>query len=270
MLDEIDQGENSLSDFKEELLSQLNKKTSYGYGIDLEEMVNAGLHFGHRLTNYNPQMKPYIQTIRNSVRIINLEKTAEKLEEALKFIELLIKEKKTVLVIGTKVQAKNLVGEFAEKTGLPFVNNRWLGGTLTNFEVIKKRIAFLSQLEEGKESSDFGKYTKKEQIKFNNKIQKLTTNFGGIRNLEKVPEAILVLDMRKEATAVREARRTGIKLIAVCDTNVNPLLADYPIPANDDSVSSIKYILDKVAETVINSRLPAEPAVAPEPAAANS
>lgn len=226
----------------------------FAYGIDLDEMANAGLQFGHRTSNYHPKMKPYIQAIRNSVRIINLEKTGEKLEEAFKYMESVVKEKKTLVVVGTKVQHKDLTKAFAVECGFSYVENRWLGGTFTNIETIKKRIAYLKDMITKRESGELGKYTKKEQAKFAKQIQKMETLFGGLRAMDKLPDVILVLDMKKEEGAIREAKKMGVKIIAICDANVDPTLADYPIPANDDAISSVKYILDKMKEVVLKAK----------------
>jgi len=180
-----------------------------------------------------------------------LEKTAEKLKEALSFVKETIAGSKILLIVGTKVQMKDLTKEMATECGLPYINERWLGGTFTNFENIKKRIEFFKDLESRKAAGDLEKYTKKEQAEFDQKLKDLTVKFGGIKSLEKLPEAILVLDMKKDFLAVKEAREKGIKVVGIAHTNVDPNLADFPIPANDDSVSSVKYILDKMKEVIL-------------------
>lgn len=223
--------------------------------IDIEEMARAGLHFGHKISRVHPKMKPFIFGTRNTVHIIDLEKTKEKLIQALEFIKNLISENKTLLVVGTKVQIKDLVEEFAKECNLPYVNERWLGGTFTNFEIIKKRVDYFKELERKKVEGEFEKYTKKERKKIDEELRNLELKFGGIKNLEKLPEAILVLDMKKDSLAVKEAKRKGVKIIGIADTNVDPTLADYPIPANDDAISSIKYILDKIKEVILKSKI---------------
>ena len=224
----------------------ITKNKKQDFNINPEEMVEAGLHFGHRTSRVHPKMKPYLHSVKNTVHIIDVEKTVEKLEEALKFIEELISENKTLVLIGTKIQAKKLVKEIAEECDLFYVNERWIGGTFTNFEIIKKRINHFKDLEKKKIEGELEKYTKKEKAKFDQELQNLETKFGGIKNMERLPDAIFILDMRKDDLAVKEARMKGIKIIGISDTNVDPNLADYPIPANDDAISSLKYILEKV------------------------
>jgi small subunit ribosomal protein S2 len=220
--------------------------------IDIEEMAKAGLHFGHKTSKVHPKMFPYIFGVRNTIHIIDLEKTKEKLKEALNFIQKLIKEKKIILVVGTKIQFRELVKEFANQFNFPYVNYRWLGGIFTNFDVMKKRAEYLKELEEKKEKGEFEKYTKKEKMILEKKLKRLKEKFEGIKNLEKLPDAVLILDMEKEKLAVKEARKMGIKIIAISHTNVDPTLADFPIPANDDSISSVSYILGKIKEAILS------------------
>jgi small subunit ribosomal protein S2 len=220
--------------------------------IDIEEMAKAGLHFGHKTSKVHPKMFPYIFGVRNTIHIIDLEKTKEKLKEALNFIQKLIKEKKIILVVGTKIQFRELVKEFANQFNFPYVNYRWLGGIFTNFDVMKKRAEYLKELEEKKEKGEFEKYTKKEKMILEKKLKRLKEKFEGIKNLERLPDAVLILDMEKEKLAVKEARKMGIKIIAISHTNVDPTLADFPIPANDDSISSVSYILGKIKEAILS------------------
>ena len=159
-------------------------------------------------------------------------------------------EGKILMLIGTKIQAKSLVKKMAEDLDLPYVSERWLGGTFTNFKVIKQRIDYFKDLKEKRDKKEFEKYTKKERIKIDQELEDLEMKFGGIKSLEKIPDAIFVLDMKKDGVAAKEARMKGIKVVGIADTNVDPTLADYPIPANDDAISSIKYILDKVKEVI--------------------
>ena len=225
------------------------------FGINPEEMLKAGLHFGHRTSKLHPKMELFVYGVRNTVHIIDLEKTSEKLKEALEFIKQLMKEQKILLFVGTKIQHRELVENVAKGYNLPYVTERWLGGTLTNFQVMEKRIEYLKEMQEKKQSGDFEKYTKKERIEIDRELQKLEIKFGGIKNLERPPDAIFVCDMRKDDLAVKEARMKGIPIIAIADTNVDPTLVDFPIPANDDAISSVKYILEKVVE-VIKSQKP--------------
>jgi small subunit ribosomal protein S2 len=222
--------------------------------LSLEEMAQAGLHFGHKRSKIHPKMKPYLYGIRNSVHIIDLEKTAEKLKEALKFIKEAIAQNKVMLIVGTKIQVKDLVRRMAEECGLPYITERWLGGTLTNFETIKKRIDYFKELERKKKEGELENYTKKEKTKFDEELKGLEVKFGGIKTLERIPDIVFVLDMQKDDLAIKEAKAKGVKIVALTDTNVDPTLADYPIPANDDAVSSVKYILEKVKETIIKSK----------------
>jgi len=230
--------------------TRTEKKTE----ISIEEMAQAGLHFGHRTSRINPKMKPYLYGTRNNVNIIDLEKAAEKLKEALAFIQDIISEGKVLLLVGTKIQAKDLLKSVAEECGLPYVSERWLGGTFTNFETIKKRIEYFKDLESKRNSGELEKYTKKEKANFDREIKGLQARFGGIKSLTKVPEAIFVMDMKKDLLAVKEARAKGVKVIGIADTNVDPNLADYPIPANDDAITSIKYLLEKVKEAILKAK----------------
>lgn len=222
------------------------------FDLNIEEMEKAGLHFGHRTSKTHPKMKPYIAGIRNTIHIIDLEKTKKKLAEALSFIEKLISEKKTLLIVGTKVQFKGLVKEVCQECGLPYVNERWLGGTFTNFPVIKKRVEYMKELEQKlADPKIMENYKKKERKKMEEELEKLKLKFEGIRNLEELPAAIFVLDMNKDALAVKEASKKGVAVIGISDTNSDASLADYPIPANDDAISSVKYILDKIRGVIL-------------------
>jgi small subunit ribosomal protein S2 len=220
--------------------------------LDIEEMAKAGLHFGHATSKFHPKMTPYVFGVRNGVHIIDLEKTKEKLKEALKFIQQLVAENKILLVVGTKFQIKDLVKDFAKEFGFPYVTERWLGGTFTNFPVIKQRCEYLKELEQKLQNQELMEnYTKKERKEMEKKLQKLETKFGGIKNLERLPDAVFIIDMKKDELAVKEARRKGVKIIAISDTDSDPTLADYPIPANNDAISSVKYILEKVREAIL-------------------
>ncbi|MDD5144878.1 MAG: 30S ribosomal protein S2 [Candidatus Pacebacteria bacterium] len=228
------------------------KKTNLS--VNPDEMLEAGLQFGHKTSTINPKIKPYLFGVRNGVYLFDLDKTAEKLKEALDFISTLILEGKNLLLVGTKIQIKKILKETAEECGLPYINERWLGGTFTNFETIKKRIEYFRDLEAKKESGELEKYTKKEKAKFDHELARLSLSFGGVKNLTSLPEAIFVVDMKKDALCIKESKIKGIKIIAIADTNVDPTLADYPIPANDDAISSVKYILEKLKETVLKNR----------------
>ena len=230
------------------------KKEKDKFKIDPEEMTRAGVHFGHSTSRINPKMQPYLFGVRQTVHIIDLEKTKEKLTEALEFIQKLMAEDKVLLLVGTKVQVKDLVKSVAEECGLPYVNERWLGGTFTNFGTILKRVEYYKDLESKKTKGELEKYTKKEKAKFDHELKRLSTKFKGIKDLNRLPDAIFVCDMIKDRLAVKEAREKGVKVIGICDTNVDPTLADYPIPASDDAVSSVKYILDKIKEAILKAK----------------
>lgn len=225
-----------------------------GSNINIEEMAKAGLHFGHRTSRIHPKMTPYIYGVRNGVHIIDAEKIKEKFEEALAFIRQLISENKILLFVGTKIQVKEAVRATATECGLPYISERWLGGTFTNFESIAKRVKYFKELGERKAKGEFEKYTKKEKAEIEKELQKLESKFGGIKNLEKLPDAVFICDMKKDSLAVKEAKLRGIKVIAIADTNIDPTLADYPIPANDDAVSSVTYVLDKIKEVVLGAK----------------
>lgn len=217
-------------------------------------MAQAGLHFGHKTSKINPKMKPFICGTRNSIYIIDLEKTVDKFNEALDFIQELVSEGKTILLVGTKVQAKDIIRETAEECGVPYVSERWLGGTFTNFETIKKRLDYFKDLENKRKTGELEKYTKKEKANFDREIKGLQMRFGGIKDMTRTPEAIFVSDMKKDILAVKEAKAKGVKVIGIADTNVDPNLADFPIPANDDAITSIRYILAKVKEAILNAK----------------
>jgi len=228
----------------------MEKTKKVEFNLDTEEMARAGLHFGHKTSRVHPKMMPYLDGVRNTIHIIDIEKTKEKLSEALRFIQQLISENKILLIVGTKVQVKGLVKGLVQELALPYVTERWLGGTFTNFETIRKRVEYFKDLERKKKAGELEKYTKKERAKIDQELRDLEIKFGGIKDLERLPDAILVLDMKKDDLAVKEARMKGIKVIAISHSNTDPTLADYPIPANDDAISSVKYILDKVAEVI--------------------
>ena len=226
------------------------KEFKSNYGIELQELMEAGLHFGHKASKCHPKMKPFLFGVRNTIHIIDSEKTAQSLEKALDFIKDLVSEGKKLMIVGTKIHAKQLVEETAKEYDLPYASERWLGGTLTNFKIIKKRAEYFKDLEQKKKEGKLDKYTKKERVKIGRKLDNLRRKFEGIKNLEGIPDAILVLDMKENEVTINEAKRKGVKVIGIADTNINPDLADYPIFASDDALSSIKYILDKVGKAI--------------------
>jgi len=221
--------------------------------LDIEEMEKAGVNFGHKVSKLHPKMKPYISGVKNNVHIFDLEKTSKELSKALTFISKLVSEGKSIVFVGTKIQLRAIISEAAGECGFPYVTERWLGGTFTNFETIQKRVSYFKDLEAKKQKGELEKYTKKEQLNFDREIAKLKIKFEGIRNMAKLPDAVFVFGLDKDLTCAKEAKIKGIKIISIVDTNVNPDIVDYPIPANDDTISSVRYIIDRVKETVENS-----------------
>lgn len=216
----------------------------------LLELLKAGVHFGHCHSKWHPKMAPYIYTIQNTVHIIDLEKTTEKLKEALEFLKDLVKKDGVVLFLGLKPTVEKIVKQTAEEVKMPYVTERWIGGTLTNFSVIRKLMEKLDKLEKDKDSGELAKYTKKEQIEFDREIERLLKMVGGIRSLKKTPDVLFIVDCKKAKTAIQEARRKKIPTIAITDTNVNPEKIDYPIPGNDDSIKSVRLITGLVVEAI--------------------
>ncbi|MBI2098544.1 MAG: 30S ribosomal protein S2 [Candidatus Wildermuthbacteria bacterium] len=232
----------------------LEQKEENKEQFSLEEMMEAGLHFGHKTSKTHPRMKPYVAGVRNSIHLINLEKTREKLREALEAVRDLAAAGKVILLVGTKVQVKGPVRELAEETGLPYVTNRWIGGLITNFEMVAKRIEHLKALENKKASEDFGKYTKWEQHEMEEERKRLERKFGGVKNLERLPDAMFVFDLDENQLALREAKLKGIQVFALVDTNCDPASVNYAIPANNDAISSVKYIAGKLRDTLLQTK----------------
>lgn len=227
--------------------------------ISLLELLKNGVHFGHLKSHRHPKMEPYIFGLRNGVHIINLEKTLEKLNEALEFIKKITQTKGIILFIATKRQAQEIVKRYAISCGMPYITQRWLGGLFTNFSNVSQLQKKLKQLEEEKISGELSKYTKKEQLKFQEEINKLNGYVGGIKDMNILPQAIFVVDIKKEKTAVKEARKKKIPIVAFVDTNDNPQLVDYAIPANNDATKSIELITGLIAEAVKEGKDQAQP-----------
>lgn len=217
----------------------------------IEELLKAGAHFGHRVSKWNPKMEPFIFTSINNVHIIDLIKTQKMLEKALDFIKKIITEKKTIVFVGTKDQIRQPLKKMAEEINSPYIITKWIGGCFTNFVVIKKLIKKYNDLVEEKISGKLKKYTKKEQHDFDMEIKKLETKVGGLKKLTKLPDALFVWDVKKEKTAITEANKKNIPIIAVCDTNVNPQNIDYVIPMNDDATKAAKMVFNLIKETVL-------------------
>ena len=225
----------------------------------LTEMLKAGVHFGHRTSRWHPNMGPYIFGDRCGVHILNLELTQKKLEEAGEFLRKLGMEGGTLLFIGTKRQAQEIVKQKAQECGMPYVVLRWVGGMLTNFSTVRNRVGYFIDLIKKQESGELKKYTKKEQSEFGKEIESLRRKFEGLVNLTKMPDAIFIVDIKQEKTALTEAKKRNIPVIAVCDTNVNPEDIDFVIPANDDALKSVEMMVDFVAESFKEGRKLQEP-----------
>ena len=222
--------------------------------ISMKQLLEAGVHFGHQTRRWNPKMAEYIFTERNGIYIIDLQKTVRKLEEAYFFLRNVVAEGGDILFVGTKKQAQDAIRQEAERCGMYFVNNRWLGGMMTNFKTIRKRIERLNELQKMEEDGTFEVLPKKEVIKLKLEMEKLEKNLGGIREMKRTPGALFVVDPRKERIAILEAKKMGIPVVAIVDTNCYPDEVDYVIPGNDDAIRAVKLIAGKMADAVIESR----------------
>ncbi len=222
--------------------------------ITLEELLEVGAHFGHQARRWNPKMEPYLYGVKDGVHVFDLAKTKIALEEALTVLEKYTKEGKEILLVGTKKQAKDKVAEIGLKTGIHYINERWLGGTLTNFNQILNSVRKLIDIEEGFKSGKFNTYTKKERLLLERDAEKLRKNFGGIRNLSQKPDLLVIMDTHKEDGAVKEATRLGIATIGVVDSNSDPSAVDYPIPMNDDASKSVEYVLSLIEQVVMDAK----------------
>lgn len=216
----------------------------------LLELLKAGVHFGHKTSNWHPCMKPFIFGSRSGVHIVDLEQTLEKLGQALDYAKKLAAEGKVILFVGTKDQGKAILKKKALECGMPYIDQRWLGGTFTNFSTIKGVTSKLVNLKAKRDKGELEKYTKKEQLAFDREIEKLEKNVGGIQNMKKLPDAVFILDLKKEKTARKEAENKKIPIIAICDTNINPKGIDHCIPGNDDAVKAIEIFLDFFAQAI--------------------
>ncbi|MCQ2481349.1 MAG: 30S ribosomal protein S2 [Clostridia bacterium] len=222
--------------------------------VSMKQLLEAGVHFGHQTRRWNPKMAEYIFTERNGIYIIDLQKTVKKLEEAYLFVREIAADGGEVLFVGTKKQAQDSVKEEAIRCGMPYVNARWLGGMLTNFNTIKKRIARLAQLKAMEADGTFDRLPKKEVTKLSLEIEKLEKFLGGITAMKKQPAAMFIVDPRKEKIAVLEAKKLGIPIVAIVDTNCDPDEVDYVIPGNDDAIRAVKLIAGAMADAVIEGR----------------
>lgn len=220
----------------------------------IKQLLEAGAHFGHQTGRWHPRMKNYIFTKRNGIHIIDLEKTAAMLDEACNFVRQMVAEGGTILFVGTKKQAQESVVEEAQRCGMYYVDQRWLGGMLTNFATIQARIDYLVRLEDQQSRGEFGRLSKKEVLKIGEEIEKLNKQMGGFKEMTNLPSALFIVDPTKEKIALAEAKRMGIPVVAIVDTNCNPDDIDYPVPANDDAIRAIKLICSKIADAVLEGK----------------
>src|SRR5690606_21592674 len=218
-----------------------------------KQLLEAGVHFGHQTRRWNPKMAPYIFTERNGIYIIDLQKTVRKVDEAYQFVRNTVAEGGTVLFVGTKKQAQETIRQEAERCGMPYVNQRWLGGMLTNFQTIRSRIDRLEQLETMESDGSLELLPKREGIQLQKEKERLERFLGGIRTLRRLPDAVFVVDPRKEKIAVAEARKLGIPIIAIVDTNCDPDEIDYVIPGNDDAIRAVRLLTSKMADAVLEA-----------------
>ncbi|PIQ95820.1 MAG: 30S ribosomal protein S2 [Nitrospinae bacterium CG11_big_fil_rev_8_21_14_0_20_56_8] len=222
--------------------------------IDMKELLEAGVHFGHQTTRWNPKMKKFIYGSRNGIYILDLAKTMRKFSEAEAYLRKISQEGKKILFVATKKQAQDLIAAEASRAGMYYVNQRWLGGTMTNFSTIRKSIERLLELERQEEQGEFELLHKKEGLKLRKEIAKLNKFFGGIKGMKDLPHSIFIVDTRKERIALIEAKKLGIKIIALVDTNCDPDGIDYPIPANDDAIRSIKLFTERLADVCLEGQ----------------
>ena len=232
--------------------------------VSMKQLLEAGVHFGHQTRRWNPKMAPYIFTERNGIYIIDLQKTVKMLDDAYNFVRDLSANGEEILFVGTKKQAGDSIKEEAERAGIPFVNARWLGGMMTNFKTITRRIARLEQLHKMAEDGTFDRLTKKEVAKLNLEIEKLEKFMGGIKDMKKLPGAMFIVDPRKERIAVAEAKKLNIPIVAIVDTNCDPDEIDYIIPGNDDAIRAVKLIAGTMADAVMEGRQGVDAPVAEE------
>jgi small subunit ribosomal protein S2 len=222
--------------------------------VSMKALLETGVHFGHRTGRWNPKMKSFIFTERNGIHIIDLQQTITALEEAYKVVRDLVSEDGMILFVGTKRQAKDGLEEQAQRCGMPYVSERWLGGTLTNWQTISQRIKYLLDLEEQQERGDFERLPKKEALLLEREIVKLNRRLGGIKDMQRLPDMLFITDVRHEATAVKEANKLEIPIVAMVDTNCDPDPIDYIIPANDDAIRANRLIITKIADAIVEGQ----------------
>ena len=222
--------------------------------ISMKQLLEAGVHFGHQTRFWNPKMAPFIFGHRNKIHIVNLEKTLAMYNDAMNYIRQLAANRGTILMVGTKRQARDIIASEAQRAGMPYVDQRWLGGMLTNFKTIRTSIKRLKDMEAAIEDGTVDKMSKKEGLMFQREVAKLQKSIGGIKDMKRIPDAIFVVDPKKERICVQEAHTLGIPLIGICDTNCDPEELDYVIPGNDDAIRAVKLIVSKMADAVIEAK----------------
>jgi small subunit ribosomal protein S2 len=230
------------------------EETQVGELIGMKQLLEAGVHFGHQVSHWNPRMKPFIFGSRNGIHIIDLQQTVNLFKKAFNFVKEIVVDGGEILIVGTKKQAQGIIAEEAIRCGMPFVNTRWLGGTLTNFHTIRSRIDYLLELKSLESEGQMERLPKKEAKGLKREIQKLEYLLNGIINMKKIPEALFIIDTRKEHIAVREAKKLNIPIVAVVDTNCDPSNADIIIPSNDDAIRAIKLFTSKVADACLEGK----------------
>ncbi len=246
------------------MVNQLQEETQ----VTMKALLEAGVHFGHQTKRWNPKMRPYIFGERSGIHIIDLHKTAQLLKEAQNFLSDLVENNGKVVFVGTKKQAQEIVQHEAERCGMFYINRRWLGGTLTNFRTIRTRLEYLRQLERQHLSGELNLLPRQEMLAKEQELEKLMRTLGGLKNLNQMPSAIIVVDPRREELAIKEASRLGIPIIAITDTNCDPDPIDYVIPGNDDAIRSVRLILSRLADAMIEGQTRHEIAIADEEASA--
>jgi len=222
--------------------------------VTMKSLLEAGAHFGHQTRRWDPRMRPFIFTQRNGIHIIDLQQTVRRLDEAFEWVADTIAQGGTILFVGTKKQAQETIESEARRCGMPFVNSRWLGGTLTNFQTIQGRIDHLVRLEDALARGEFSRMPKKDVLKIEEEIERLNRHFGGIKEMTKLPAALYIVDPSMEYISVAEANRTGIPIVAMADTNCNPNLLDYPIPSNDDAIRAVRLVTARIADAVLEGQ----------------
>jgi len=222
--------------------------------VSMRDLLEAGVHFGHQTKRWNPKMRPYIFTERNGIHILDLQQTLPAIEQAYQFVADLTGRGQKLLFVGTKKQAQTILEEEADRSNQLYITSRWLGGTLTNFQTIRQRLRYVTDLEQRRDSGDFAKLTKAEGLKLEQEIVKLNRVFGGMKQMDRLPGALFVVDPHREDLAITEARKLRIPVVAMVDTNSNPDVIDYVIPANDDAIRAIKLIAGRVADAAIEGQ----------------